>query len=44
MSERVSVDIDKSVATVTLNRAEKHNAVDMAMFDALVEAGAAIKV
>jgi enoyl-CoA hydratase/carnithine racemase len=44
MSERVSVDIDKSVATVTLNRAEKHNAVDMAMFDALVEAGDAIKV
>ncbi len=39
MTDRVIVDIQDSVATVTLNRAEKHNAVDMAMFEALIEAG-----
>jgi len=44
MSERVSVDIENNVAIVKLNRAEKHNAVDMAMFEALVEAGDALKV
>ncbi|GAB90851.1 crotonase/enoyl-CoA hydratase family protein [Gordonia rhizosphera] len=35
---RVTVDIDDlGVATVTLNRAEKHNALDGAMFDALLQ-------
>lgn len=39
MSERVTVEIENHVAEVTLNRPEKHNAVDLAMFDALIEAG-----
>lgn len=39
MSERVKIDIENHVAEVTLNRAEKHNAVDLAMFEALIEAG-----
>jgi enoyl-CoA hydratase/carnithine racemase len=43
MSERVRVDIENSVATVLLNRADKHNAVDMAMFEALAEAGDSLK-
>ena len=40
MSEqRVRVDVDETgVATVTLNRAAKHNALDPAMFDAIVDA------
>ncbi len=43
MSDRVKVDIENSVATVMLNRADKHNAVDMAMFEALIEAGDSLK-
>lgn len=43
MTDRVSVNIEHGIATVTLNRAEKHNAVDMAMFEALVEAGESLK-
>jgi enoyl-CoA hydratase/carnithine racemase len=43
MSERVRVDIDNNIATVTLNRADKHNAIDMAMFEALIEAGDSLK-
>jgi enoyl-CoA hydratase/carnithine racemase len=43
MSDRVRVDIENNVATVTLNRADKHNAVDMAMFEALTEAGDSLK-
>jgi len=39
MSERVRVDVENSVASVMLNRPDKHNAVDMAMFEALAEAG-----
>lgn len=39
MDDRVRVDIENHVATVTLNRAGKHNAIDMAMFEALIEAG-----
>lgn len=35
MSERVLVDIDSHVATVTLNRAAKRNAVDIEMFEAI---------
>jgi enoyl-CoA hydratase/carnithine racemase len=38
MSERVLVDIDNHVATVILNRAEKRNAVDFAMFDGIAAA------
>lgn len=45
MSEplRVLVDVRDGVATVSLNRADKHNALDLAMFDALVAAAAAIR-
>jgi enoyl-CoA hydratase/carnithine racemase len=39
MSERVRVSIHDGIADVTLNRPEKLNALDGAMFDALVEAG-----
>ncbi len=39
MSDRVTIEILNHVAEVTLNRPEKHNAVDLAMFDALIEAG-----
>ena len=39
MSERVLIDIDNHVATVTLNRAAKRNAVDIEMFEEI--AGAA---
>ncbi len=43
MSERVTVDIENHVATVTLNRAGKHNAIDMPMFEVLIEAGDSLK-
>ena len=39
MSESVEIAIDDHVATVTLNRPDKHNAVDLPMFDALAAAG-----
>ncbi len=39
MAERVVVDIENHVATVTLNRPDKHNALDIAMFEALIDAG-----
>jgi len=39
MTDRVVVTIDNHVATVTLNRPEKHNAVDVAMFEALIATG-----
>ncbi len=38
MSERVVIDIDGHVAEVRLNRPEKYNAIDLAMFEALSEA------
>ena len=34
MSTRLQISIDNHVAEVLLNRPEKHNAVDMALFDA----------
>lgn len=43
MSERVRVDIEDGIASVMLNRADKHNALDMAMFEALAEAGDSLK-
>lgn len=43
MSDRVTIDIDGGVADVKLNRPEKLNAVDTAMFQALVEAGETLK-
>ncbi len=39
MSERVIVAIEDHVARVTLNRPDKHNAVDLQMFEALAAAG-----
>lgn len=36
--QRIVVDIDDAgVATATLNRADKHNALDPAMFEALID-------
>ena len=43
MTDRVSVNIENSVATVTLNRAAKHNAADMPMFEALIETGDSLR-
>ena len=42
MAERVSVSIDRGVADVRLNRPEKLNALDHAMFQALAETGKAL--
>jgi enoyl-CoA hydratase/carnithine racemase len=42
MGDRVVVNVDRHVASVTLNRGDKHNAVDVAMFEALIEAGEAL--
>ena len=42
MADRVTVNIDSNIASVTLNRADKHNAVDIAMFEALIETGKAL--
>jgi enoyl-CoA hydratase/carnithine racemase len=42
MSDRVSVTINDQVADVRLNRPDKLNALDTAMFEALVEAGTAL--
>ncbi|QGG97062.1 crotonase/enoyl-CoA hydratase family protein [Actinomarinicola tropica] len=39
MKDRVSIDVSEGVADVRLVRAEKMNAVDGAMFEALIEAG-----
>ena len=39
MTERVSVAIDDGVASVAMNRPDKHNAVDMDMFRALTDTG-----
>src|SRR5947209_18116164 len=36
--QRVRVEVSDHVATVTLSRPEKHNALDQAMFEAIVEA------
>jgi enoyl-CoA hydratase/carnithine racemase len=43
MSDRVRYTVADGVADVRLNRPEKLNALDLAMFDALVETGEAIK-
>jgi enoyl-CoA hydratase/carnithine racemase len=39
LSGRVNVDIDSGIAVVTLNRPDKHNALDRESFDALIAAG-----
>ena len=41
MSERVRIDVADHVATVTLSRPEKHNALDGAMFQGIIDAAAA---
>lgn len=38
MSQRVAIEVSDHVAVVTLNRPDKHNALDGAMFEALVAA------
>ena len=38
-SDRVTCTIDGGIADVRLNRADKHNGLDPAMFDAIVEVG-----
>lgn len=43
MNDRVKVDIDGGIATVTLNRPDKRNAVDLAMFEALVATGDSLR-
>ena len=43
MSERISVEISNGVADIRLTRADKMNALDDAMFTALVETGERMK-
>lgn len=43
MDQRVTVTVDGGVADVRLNRPDKINALDPAMFSAIVEAGEALK-
>jgi enoyl-CoA hydratase/carnithine racemase len=43
MSDRLSVSVENGVADVRLNRPEKMNALDPAMFDGLIEVGEALK-
>jgi enoyl-CoA hydratase/carnithine racemase len=43
MSERVTVEVRDSVADVRLNRPDKINALDPAMFSAIAEAGEALR-
>ena len=43
MNDRVQIEITDGVADVRLVRADKMNALDNAMFDALIEAGERLK-
>jgi enoyl-CoA hydratase/carnithine racemase len=43
VSDRVTVSIDSGIADVRLNRPDKLNALDAAMFQAIAEAGEALK-
>ncbi len=43
MSDRVQVEINDGIAEVRLNRPDKMNALDGAMFDAIIEAGEGLK-
>jgi enoyl-CoA hydratase/carnithine racemase len=40
--QRVRVEVTEHVATVTLTRSEKHNALDKAMFEAIIAAAASV--
>ena len=42
MSERIVTNIENHVATVVLNRADKRNAVDIPMFEAIIETADAL--
>src|SRR3984885_7252934 len=42
--ERVAIEVDDHVALVTLTRPEKHNALDVAMFDAITAAAERVAV
>ncbi|MFO7995118.1 MAG: crotonase/enoyl-CoA hydratase family protein [Marinobacter sp.] len=42
-SERVLIDIENGIATVTLNRPEKYNGLDMPMFEAITRAARTLK-
>ena len=39
MTDRLDVKIDDQVAIVRLNRPQKHNAIDIEMFEAIIETG-----
>lgn len=39
MTDRVITDVENGIAEVRLNRPDKHNALDQAMFEGIVEAG-----
>ena len=39
MTKRIELNIKSGVAEVKLNRPEKHNALDHAMFESLIEFG-----
>lgn len=43
MSDRVLVTVNEGIATVTLNRADKHNGMDFALLDAVLAAQRALK-
>lgn len=42
-AERVQLDIDEGIATVTLNRPDKYNSLDMPMFDAIASTARKLK-
>lgn len=42
MSERVITTVENGIAEVRLNRPDKHNALDLPMFEGIVEAGQAL--
>lgn len=43
MTDRVILEIDGAIATVTLNRPDKHNGLDLPMFHAIVEVAQKLK-